>query len=219
MSLSPQITTALLVLGTVQLSRQLDLENPETINLVRVFYVCSNIILVAALFYIKSKIMAKPNNNTIEVDTATPSFSNPNPTGAKQKMTITEYDLSEWNSQLKQTLMPIALMVGLHFYIGFVQPLIIQSILPLKALYSTPIFQVYVLGKKAEGSLARPWKKPSPFEGLMPTMPTAPEAPQQEAVTNGSSSENTTTTDASETSESVDSPKPKTRKRNVPRDS
>jgi hypothetical protein len=59
-----------------------------------------------------------------------------------EKMTVKEYDLSEWSSQFKQTLFPLALIVGLHFYIGFVQPLIIQSIIPLKALYSTPLFQV-----------------------------------------------------------------------------
>lgn len=55
-ALSPQITTALLVLGTVQISRNLDLENPDTINYVRLGYGISQVIIIAILFYIKTRV-------------------------------------------------------------------------------------------------------------------------------------------------------------------
>jgi hypothetical protein len=54
--LSPQLTTALLVLGTIQLSRQLDLEDPTIINYVRVFYAVSQLAVVGILFLIKTKV-------------------------------------------------------------------------------------------------------------------------------------------------------------------
>eukprot|EP00026_Physarum_polycephalum_P017157 Phypoly_transcript_18283.p1 GENE.Phypoly_transcript_18283~~Phypoly_transcript_18283.p1 ORF type:complete len:218 (-),score=37.35 Phypoly_transcript_18283:73-726(-) len=213
--LSPQLTTALLVLGTIQLSRQFNLEDPTTINYVRIFYAVSQLAVVGILFFIKTKIEASQDKGTIEVDTAAPSFSNPNPSGEKKKMTIKEYDLSEWSAQLKQTLIPLALIVGLHLYIGFVQPLIIQSIIPLKALYSTPLFQVYILGKKTEGTLVRPWKKPNPLEGLIPTPPAAPQN-NREQITEGTAQQEE---DEGAPSQPPENKPPKTRKRNVPRDS
>lgn len=44
------------------------------------------------------------------------------------------------------------------------------------------IVQVYILGKKPEGTLARPWKKPNPLEGLIPTPPQAPTETTQVSV-------------------------------------
>lgn len=55
-ALGPQLTTALLVLGTVQLSRQLNLEDPDTINYVRLAFGVSQLLIVAILFYIKRKV-------------------------------------------------------------------------------------------------------------------------------------------------------------------
>jgi len=84
-ALSPQITTAVLVLGTVQLSRLLDLENPTTINLVRLAYVASQLLVLGVLYLIKTRIDGSENRTTVEVDTATPSFTNPNPSGEKKE--------------------------------------------------------------------------------------------------------------------------------------
>jgi len=213
--MNAQITTAVLVLGVVQLSRKLDLENPDTVNMVRVVYGISQALLLVVMYLIKMKIDAAPNKTIIEYEESTPSLSQPTG-GQKKRMTIQEYDLQEWQSQFKQTLIPIAMIVGLHLYGGFTQPLIIQSILPWKALYSTPLVQIYLLGKRAEGPNARPYKKPNPLEGLIPTPP----APQQEAVTDGTTAEQTPTGDEAEKSEESSgsqSPQPKTRKR-PPRD-
>lgn len=215
--MNQQITTALLVLGVVQLSRKLDLEDPSTINAVRIAYGVSQLLLLAVLYFIKTKIDATPNRTIIEFDDSTPSFTQPATQGPKKRMTIQEYDLTEWQNQFKQTLIPLGLIMALHLYGGFTQPLIIQTLLPWKALYSTPLLQIYLLGKPAEGSNARPFKKPNPLEGLIPTPPTAPETPattepeQQEAIAAEQTEQETPAA-------STESPKPKTRKRNVPRD-
>jgi Phosphate transport (Pho88) len=55
-ALGPQLTTALLVLGTIQLSRQLDLEDPSTITYVRIVYAVSQLVVLAVSYYIKTKV-------------------------------------------------------------------------------------------------------------------------------------------------------------------
>jgi len=216
--MNAQITTALLVLGVVQLSRKLDLEDPTIINAVRVAYFTSQLLILAVLYFVKTKIEANPNNTIIEYEDAAPSFSQPTG-GQKKRVTVQEYDLTEWKNQFKQTLIPLAIITGLHLYAGFTQPLIIQTLLPWKNLYSTPIVQIYLLGKPAEGANARPFKKPNPFEGLIPTSP-APtqEPPQQEAITSEQTETDTNNTTTATPSSPSSSDKPKTRKRNVPRD-
>ncbi len=55
----------------------------------------------------------------------------------------------------------------LHFYFKFTQPLVLQSILPLKNLFTCAVVKIRVFGCAAEGKLARPWKTPSPFGDLL----------------------------------------------------
>jgi hypothetical protein len=62
--------------------------------------------------------------------------------------------------------MGVVLMLVLHLYWNFTQPLFIQSIIPLKNLYYNKIVQIHLLGKPAEGELKRPFKESSPFGQL-----------------------------------------------------
>ncbi|KAJ1549040.1 hypothetical protein HK405_010833 [Cladochytrium tenue] len=72
--------------------------------------------------------------------------------------TVKEYDLSKNNEQLQQYFITLGLMIFMHFQWGYLRPLIIQSLLGLRTLYSVPLFQVYILDKKAADDLKRPWK-------------------------------------------------------------
>lgn len=58
----------------------------------------------------------------------------------------------------------------LHFYFKFTQPLVLQSILPWKNLFTMAVVQIRIFGYAAEGKLARPWKAPNPFGDLMAQM-------------------------------------------------
>ena len=77
--------------------------------------------------------------------------------------TVQDHDLEKVKEAFTQTLMSLGIMALLHLKFGFVRPLLLQSILGIKTLASTPLFRIYVLGQPAVGDLARPWKK-SPFE-------------------------------------------------------
>jgi len=55
------------------------------------------------------------------------------------------------------------MMLVMHFYFKFTQPLFIQSLMAIKTLYDSKIISIHLLGKKAEGDLARPFKIASMF--------------------------------------------------------
>lgn len=56
--------------------------------------------------------------------------------------------------------MGIAMMVFLHGYMKYTQPLFIQSLMGVKALYDSNEVAIHVLGKQAVGDLQRPFKAP-----------------------------------------------------------
>lgn len=53
----------------------------------------------------------------------------------------------------------------MHFKLGYTNPLVMQSILPLKSLYEQKIVQIHVFGKPAVGDLKRPFKAAGMFAG------------------------------------------------------
>lgn len=46
------------------------------------------------------------------------------------------------------------------WYCRYTQPLLIQSIMPLKSLYDSKILKIHVLGQPAVGDLKRPFAQP-----------------------------------------------------------
>ena len=50
-------------------------------------------------------------------------------------------------------------MMGvMHLYFKFTNPLLVQSIIPLKGAFEGNLAKIYLLGKPAIGELKRPWK-------------------------------------------------------------
>jgi hypothetical protein len=67
-----------------------------------------------------------------------------------------EYDLAQAKSMNGGLLVTMAFMWFLHFKVGQVQPLYMQTIQGLMNLYYSPLFQVYIMGR----NLQRPFKNP-----------------------------------------------------------
>lgn len=67
--------------------------------------------------------------------------------------------------QLRSVFLGIAMMAVMHGYFRYTQPLFIQALMGLKGLYDAKLVAIYILGKPAEGDLARPFKVPSMFGG------------------------------------------------------
>jgi hypothetical protein len=64
--------------------------------------------------------------------------------------TVKEYDLKQANSMNSGLLFPMAMLWFLHFKMGQVQPLFLQTANGVKDFFFSPLFQVHVLGKNLE---------------------------------------------------------------------
>ena len=78
--------------------------------------------------------------------------------------TVHAYDKQQVNSLWKSQLMGVAMMGFMHGYMKYTNPLLIQSIIPLKSALEGNMVKIHLWGKPAEGDLKRPFKAPA---GLM----------------------------------------------------
>jgi hypothetical protein len=59
-------------------------------------------------------------------------------------------------------------MMGvMHLYFKYTNPLLIQSIIPLKGAFEGNLVKVHLFGQPATGDLARPWKAAGGMMGAM----------------------------------------------------
>lgn len=72
--------------------------------------------------------------------------------------TISAYDTAQLRSAFKSQLMGVAMMAFMHLYLKYTNPLVIQSIIPLKGALESNLAKVYLFGYPASGDLKRPWK-------------------------------------------------------------
>ena len=80
--------------------------------------------------------------------------------------TIHSYDQGQLRAMFKSQLMGVGMMGVMHLYFKYTNPLLIQSIIPLKGAFEGNLFKIHVLGQPAAGELKRPWKAAGGFMGL-----------------------------------------------------
>lgn len=69
-----------------------------------------------------------------------------------------EYDLDQVNTQLKQNFTSLAIIAFIHLKFGYVQPLLMQSIMGFKAFFMTKEARIHYLhGNTTTGELRRPF--------------------------------------------------------------
>jgi len=78
--------------------------------------------------------------------------------------TIFAYDTAQLKSLFKSQLMGVGIMGVMHLYMKYTNPLLIQSIIPLKSAFEANLTKIYLFGQPASGDLKRPFKQPA---GLM----------------------------------------------------
>ena len=62
--------------------------------------------------------------------------------------------------------MGVGMMGVMHIYFKYTNPLLVQSILPLKGAFEGNLAKVYLLGYPAVGDLKRPWKAQGGMMGM-----------------------------------------------------
>lgn len=115
---------------------------------------------------------ATPNANTKPlqqltkynlVDMTVLKYVEPAPMGSTEEpkavtTTIHAYDQQQLRGLFKSQLMGIGMMAVMHIYLKYTNPLLIQSIIPLKGAFEGNLVKVHLLGQSASGDLKRPWK-------------------------------------------------------------
>ncbi|KAK7977249.1 phosphate transporter [Apiospora saccharicola] len=181
--LSPQIENLVIILGTMQIAKKIPFDDPNVLNMCRALYIVSNLIIAGLYLWVQLKvnkqkgmfksafaahIHAKPAplNGTADIqstDMTTLKYVEPAPMGSTEEpklvtTTINAYDSAQVKTSFRSQLMGVAMMAGMHLYMKYTNPLIIQSIIPLKTALESNIVKIHVLGHPASGDLKRPFK-------------------------------------------------------------
>lgn len=161
MGLSPQISNLVIILGMMQVSKKVNFDDPQVLNIVRGIYILSNVIIASVYFYIQMQINKKKNLKTLK-------YVEPAPMGSTEEpklvtTTVHAYDLQQLRGMFKSQLMGVGMMAVMHLYMKYTNPLLIQSIIPLKGAFEGNLAKIHLFGHAAEGDLKRPFKAAPSF--------------------------------------------------------
>ena len=81
--------------------------------------------------------------------------------------TVQAYDKQQLKGLYKGQLMGVGMMAVMHLYFKYTNPLLVQSIIPLKGAFEGNLVKVHLLGQPASGDLKRPWKANAGLMGAM----------------------------------------------------
>ncbi|KAF2254135.1 inorganic phosphate transport PHO88 [Trematosphaeria pertusa] len=165
MALNPQVTNLIIILGFMQISKRIPFDDPNVLNGVRALYVLSNAIIAGIYFYVQQQINKKNDMTVVKYVEPAPMGSGEEPKFVAT--TVKAYDLQQLRALFKAQLMGVGMMAVMHFYFKYTNPLLIQSIIPLKGAFEGNLVKIHLLGQSATGDLQRPWKQSGGLMGAM----------------------------------------------------
>jgi len=180
MAISPQITNLVIILGMMQVSKKIPFEDPDVLMYVRGAYILSNLIIAGIYLYVQSKINAKKDMTTLKYVEPAPMGSSEDP--KLVTTTVHAYDLQQLRALFKSQLMGIGMMGVMHVYFKYTNPLLIQSIIPLKGAFEGNLVKIHLFGQPAIGDLKRPFKAAAGLMSGMTGAATTPDKKTLEAV-------------------------------------
>ena len=90
-------------------------------------------------------------------------FVEPAPLGSTEEpklvtTTVHAYDLDQLKTAWRGQAAGVAMMLFMHMYLKYTNPLLIQSIIPLKSALESNLVKIHIYGQPASGDLKRPFK-------------------------------------------------------------
>ncbi|CUM57660.1 unnamed protein product [Debaryomyces tyrocola] len=155
--MNPAITNLGVMLVMMQVSRRLDLEDPDILFYVRAAYLSCQAIALAIYAITRAKISAKNDLTTLKyVEPANAMSGETEPKAVVT--TVREYDLKQVNTQIRSVFTSLAMMGFMHIYMKYTNPLVMQSISSVKSALEANIVKIHLFGTPATGDLKRPFK-------------------------------------------------------------
>ncbi|KAL8829120.1 MAG: hypothetical protein Q9170_006310 [Blastenia crenularia] len=178
-------TNLIIILGMMQVSKKIPFDDPQVLMGVRLLYIVSNLIIAGIYLYIQNKINAKKGtlikllnrlrnidiDNSQNADLTTLKYVEPAPMGSADEpklitTTVHSYDSQQLRGLWKSQLMGVGMMGVMHLYFKYTNPLLIQSIIPLKGAFEGNLMKIHLFGQPAIGDLKRPWKAAGGLMGM-----------------------------------------------------
>ncbi|KAG9585291.1 glycoside hydrolase family 65 protein, partial [Aureobasidium melanogenum] len=164
MALNPQVTNLVIILFMMQVSKKVPFEEPNVLMGVRALYIVSNLIIAGIYLYVQAQINKKKDLTVIKYVEPAPMGSTEEPKPVTT--TVHAYDTQQLRGLFKSQLMGVGMMAVMHLYFKYTNPLLIQSIIPLKGAFEGNLVKVHLFGQPAVGELKRPWKASGGLMGM-----------------------------------------------------
>ncbi|KAI7888904.1 inorganic phosphate transporter Pho88 [Mucor mucedo] len=151
--------------GVRQVTKLFDLDNPRYISLIRSFYLGSQFVIILLSFYLLSVIKNKNDTTVLRyVQPGSKQWDGKQTPDKLVETTNMEYDIADVKKQLNQGFTGLAVVAFLHLKFGYVQPLIIQSILGFKNFFMTKEARIHLFhANTSTGELRRPFRIEGPL--------------------------------------------------------
>ncbi|KAL7423683.1 phosphate transporter (Pho88) [Cryptotrichosporon argae] len=172
------VSNLMISMGAMQVARRLPTDDPQVVMYLRAGYVGAQLLSLAVYYYVTIQIRKKNDLKVIKY-VSPKSPMNPDAKDELVTTTVRDYDLAETSKAMRGLFTGIAFMAFLHLYMGYIPPLLVQSITTLKAVLESNEAKLHIWGKKPEGDLARPFKS---APGLMEQLTGAGGSPQTDAA-------------------------------------
>ncbi|KAI9368122.1 inorganic phosphate transporter Pho88 [Aspergillus egyptiacus] len=158
---SPQMTNLAIIVLMMQLAKKVPFEDPDVLLAVRGLYILSNVIILGLYLYTQAQINKKNDLTTLKYVEPAPLGSGEEP----RPVTTTnmDYDKGQLRQLIKSQMMGVGMMGVMHLYMKYTNPLLIQSVIPLKGAFESNLVKIHVFGKPAIGDLQRPFKAANSF--------------------------------------------------------
>ncbi|CAO3611193.1 unnamed protein product [Mucor fragilis] len=148
-----------------QVTKNMDLDNSSYIGAIRGLYLGSQLLIILLSFYLMSVIRKKNDTTPLRyVEPGAQNWDGSEKADTLINTTNMDYDIADVEKQLKQGFTAIAIVAFLHLKFGYVQPLLIQSIMGFKTFFMTKEARIHLFnGKTSSGELRRPFRVEGPF--------------------------------------------------------
>merc|ERR1712093_326074 len=143
-----------IILVMMQVSKKIPMDDPSVLNMIRAGYILSNVIIISVYAYVHLQINKKKDMTTLKYVEEPKLITT----------TVHAYDVAQMKALYKAQLMGVGMMGVMHLYFKYTNPLVIQSIIPLKGAFEGNMIKIHLFGQPATGDLKRPFKAPA---GLM----------------------------------------------------
>lgn len=99
-------------------------------------------------------------------------YVEPAPVGSSEEgklvtTTVHAYDTQQVRTAFRGQLMGVGMMAFMHLYLKYTNPLLIQSIIPVKSALEGNMVKIHLFGQPAAGDLKRPFKAAAGFMSAM----------------------------------------------------